>query len=134
MSDPLAGTWYSGIGSQLDLQVNGSQVSGTFTRKGTQGKVIGSVDPDPTRPNRALSFSVAWVQDVTPPQNFVSVTSYTGQYHKGEKPRPDVINAVFLLVDETSAQRQFASTFVGYDNFFRQKPTPEQIEQRKLLG
>ncbi len=135
--DPLSGVWYTGVGSKLELKVNGSKLEGYFhSTEGPGGKydVVGSVDPDPTLPNRALSFSVSWISLDTP-NEYRSVTSYTGQYHRHDSDGDEVINTIFLLADETTAKKQYASTFVGYDNFVRTRPSAEQIEkERRIRG
>jgi Avidin family len=127
-NDPLSGIWYSAVGSKLELAVNGSELRGFFhSTEGPGGKfpVVGSVDPDPNLPNRALSFSVSWITPDTK-KSYRSVTSYTGQYHRWED-ESETISTIFLLADETSPEKQYASTFVGYDNFGRNEPSAEDI-------
>ena len=128
--DPIEVVWYSKTGSVLNLYVNGSELTGYFYSLQVQPEewypLHGSVDPDQSLPNRALSFSVSWITDGTPSE-FRSVTSYTGQYHSLPN-GSEVINTIFLLQDETSPQKQYASTMVGYDNFVRVAPTLAEIE------
>jgi len=135
--DPLSGVWYSGVGSKLELRVNGSRLEGFFhSTEGPGGKyeLVGSVDPDANLPNRALSFSVSWIASDTPNEHR-SVTSYTGQYHRYDQDGDEVINTVFLLADETSPKKQYSSTFVGYDNFERTRASEEQIaKERRRRG
>jgi hypothetical protein len=131
--DPLSGVWYSGVGSQLKLEVSGSKLKGFFhSTEGPKGKyaLVGSVDPDPSLPNRALSFSVSWIRADTD-NDQRSVTSYTGQYHRYESDDEEAINTIFLLADETSPRKQFASTFVGYDNFARERPSAKEIDKER---
>jgi len=121
--DPIAGVWYSGVGSMLKLQVDGSELKGSFDSTEAHGgsfTVHGSVDPDPSKANRALSFSVCWIRKNGHPK-YRSVTSYTGQYHKLEN-GSEYLNTTFLMVDETTPEQDYASTYVGYDNFNRNKP------------
>lgn len=129
-TDPLACAWYSEIGSRLDLTVNGSLLDGVFhSVDGPRGdfRVIGSVDPDSSQPDRALAFSVCWI-DCDGSNEFRSVSSYTGQYHR-TMDGDEFINTIFLLVDETG--KQFASTFVGYDNFRKSPPSEEVVRMRR---
>jgi hypothetical protein len=116
--DPLNGTWYSGAGSRLELRVEESGLRGTFYRAedGSARPLVGSVDPDASQPHRALGFSICWIAD-DESSPYRSVTSYTGQFHADR----NEIATIFLLVDETSSQKQYASTFVGYDNFTRER-------------
>lgn len=133
--DPLSGVWYSGVGSKLELKVNGSRLEGFFHSTEASGgkyELVGSVDPDPNLPNRALSFSVCWIESDTP-NEYRSVSSYTGQYHRYDSDDDEVINTIFLLADETGPKKQFASTFVGYDNFGRTQPSPDQIKKARRL-
>src|ERR1700722_16997635 len=98
-SDPLSGVWFSEVGSKLELRVTGSEIRGFFhSTEGPSGKfkLHGSVDSDPSLPNRALSFSVSWINEDTP-NEYRSVSSYTGQYHRAGG--DDVINTIFLLAD-----------------------------------
>ena len=121
----VSGTWYSGAGSKLELHENGSELTGTFDSTENPGggsfEVHGSIDPDGTRPNRALAFSVAWIDGSTPSEDR-SVTSYTGQYHHSDLDGGDVIQVVFLLANETPPKKAYASVFVGSDVFRRIGP------------
>lgn len=130
--DPLSGVWYSGVGSKLEIKVSGSRLAGYFhSTEAPGGKfpINGSVDPDPDLPNRALAFTVSWIQVGAKPK-YRSVTSYTGQYHRlrdGE----EVIRATFLLAEETPPGKQYASTYVGYDNFERTVPTSAAVKKAR---
>jgi hypothetical protein len=127
--DPLAGVWYSGVGSKLELEVDGSRLTGSFDSAEAPGgrfPVYGSVDLDSTLPNRALAFTVSWIQEGTKLE-YRSVTSYTGQYHSlpdGE----EVIRTTFLLAEETRPGKEYASTYVGYDNFKRTAPSSNEVK------
>ena len=126
----ISGIWYSKIGSTLNLIVTGSELTGWFSRASNPSDTYvlhGSVDPDQSLSNRALSFSVSWIKEGTSSE-YRSVTSYTGQYHRLPDSR-EVINTIFLLQDESTPQRQYASTMVHYDNFSRDEPTMAEIEE-----
>jgi hypothetical protein len=132
--DPISGLWYSGVGSKLEITVTNSELRGYFhSTEGPNGKfpLVGSVDPDSSLPNRALSFSVSWITADTP-NEYRSVTSYTGQYHRSGG--DEVIKTIFLLADETAPTKQYASIFVGYDNFARTEPTKDQIDYQRKFG
>ncbi|MGE5342674.1 MAG: avidin/streptavidin family protein [Candidatus Omnitrophota bacterium] len=134
MSDPLDGIWYSSVGSVLKLEINGKTIGGVFSSKqnpdGGYYSVNGSIDPDTTLANRALSFSVAWFNEKNPNPGYRSVTSYTGQYH--QTAHGECINTTFLMVDETSPANEYASTYIGFDNFCKKEYTEEEI-RRELL-
>ena len=126
---PLSGTWYSAVGSRLELSENGDELNGYFESVENPGggkfKLRGSVDPNVKLQNRALSFSVAWMADAVPDE-FRSVTSYTGQYHRLPDGR-EVIKTIFLMADETTPARQYSSVSVGHDTFTREKPSVDEI-------
>jgi hypothetical protein len=130
-ADPLAGVWYSGVGSRLELHVHGARLTGFFASTEDEGErfpLHGSVDPDPHQSNRALSFSIAWI---TPDESdaFRSVTSYTGQYHRSAD--GEAIETIFLMADQTPPEKQYASVFVGYDNFHRESPSAEEVKRAR---
>jgi hypothetical protein len=118
------------VGSKLELHENGSELTGHFDSTENQGggsfPLHGSIDPDVSQANRALSFSVAWNKD-SQPSEFRSVTSYTGQYHKDG----EFIDVVFLLANETTPEKSYASVFVGSDSFTKTAPTPEEASRAK---
>ena len=127
----INGKWYSFKGSELILTEEGSELKGTFDSvQDPNGArpLHRSVDPDPSLPNRTLSFSVAWIKGDAS-SGPVSVTSYTGQYHGGGGTSfKEFIDVVFLLANETSPAKEYASVFVGHDRFTRDKPPAHQIE------
>jgi hypothetical protein len=121
----VTGTWYSAVGSRLQLKEKGSELYGTFdsteSATGKSFSLHGSVDPNTSLKNRALSFSVSWIDKSTPPKSkHRSVTSYTGQYHNDKG--VETIQVVFLLVNGTAPANAYASVFVGSDIFTRTKP------------
>src|SRR4029079_8090568 len=124
----VSGTWYSPVGSRLELEEKGSELTGSFDSTENPGggafAVHGSIDPDHTPANRALSFSVAWIDGSTPPE-FRSVTSYTGQYHDDDD--VETIDVVFLLANETTPAKAYASVFVGSDIFPRKRATDDEM-------
>jgi hypothetical protein len=131
---PINGIWYSSIGSELKLEEHGSELKGSFDSVQQPGKAFelhGSVYPNEERPNRSLSFSVAWPEDPASAK-YRSVSSYTGQYHHVDGVG-EFIDVVFLLVDETMPSRSFASVFVGHDRFMREKPGPARIDMDLAL-
>jgi Avidin family len=129
-SDPLAGVWYSTVGSKLELKIQDSVLTGSFESTENSGgkfEIHGTVDPDLEMPDRALSFSVCWI-DGRSKSKYRSVSSYTGQFHRTDSDA--IIETIFLLVDATSINKQFVSTFVGYDNFYREQPQSDKVRKR----
>jgi hypothetical protein len=126
----VSGKWYSPVGSMLVLEEHGAELTGKFDSTENPGggafDVHGSVDPDVNQPDRALSFSVAWMKGSAPLQ-YRSVTSYTGQYHKGDG--EEVIDVVFLLVNETTPAQSFSSVSVASDVFTRNPPSDEEVKR-----
>lgn len=125
----ISGKWYSPVGSLLELEEHGAELKGKFNSTENQGggafDVHGSIDPDGSLPNRALSFSVAWIKGSAPVE-YRSVTSYTGQYHNEDG--EEVIDVVFLLVNETTPAKSYASVFVASDVFTRNPPSDEEVK------
>jgi len=121
-SNPLNGTWYSTVGSELDLEVNGSELKGKFNS--TQdpsgpvpvvGSVATSVDPNPTF--LPVAFSAAWPagKDYGP-----SVTSYTGQYTNEND--QEQIEVIFLLANQVESTVLWKSTSIASEIFKRTHP------------
>jgi hypothetical protein len=121
-SNPLNGTWYSSVGSKLDLEVNGSELKGKF--HSTQdpsgsvpvlGAVATSVDPNPAF--LPVAFSAAWPagKDYGP-----SVTSYTGQYTNEND--QEQIEVIFLLANQVESTVLWKSTSIASEIFKRTHP------------
>ena len=119
-SNPLNGTWYSSVGSKLELEVNGSELKGNFesTQDPGSAPVFGSVaNVDPNPNFLPVAFSAAWPagNDYGP-----SVTSYTGQYtnENGQ----EQIQVIFLLADQVESTVLWKSTSIASDVFKRTYP------------
>ena len=120
-SNPLNDTWYSAVGSKLDLEVNGSELKGKF--HSTQDPsasvpVVGSVAGADANPNFIpVAFSAAWPagDDYGP-----SVTSYTGQYSNEDG--QEQIEVIFLLVNQVASTVLWKSTSIASDVFTRTQP------------
>jgi len=121
-SNPLNGTWYSKVGSKLDLEVNGSELKGKFdSTQDPSGYVpvfgsVASVDPNYSN-FLPVAFSAAWPagKDYGP-----SVTSYTGQYtnENGQ----EQIEVIFLLANQVESTVLWKSTSIASDIFKRTHP------------
>ena len=121
-SNPLNGTWYSSVGSKLELEVNGSELKGKFdSTQDPSGyvPVVGSVaSAGPNSRNfLPVAFSAAWPagNDYGP-----SVTSYTGQYtnENGE----ERIEVIFLVANQVESTVLWKSTSIASDLFKRTQP------------
>jgi hypothetical protein len=117
-SSPLNGTWISSVGSILELEVEGTALTGTFNS--TQDPsfkvpVVGSVASVAPNSNfLPVAFSASWPagKGYGP-----SVTSYTGQYTKeNERERIEVI---FLLASQVESTMLWKSTSIASDVFSR---------------
>lgn len=119
-ADNLSGTWYSGVGSTLELQVSGGTLTGFFesteTNPSKKYPLTGLVDPDTARHNRVLAFVVSWIDNISS-SKYRSISSYTGQFHS----KDNEINVTLLITDETSIHKQYRSTLVAHDTFTRQR-------------
>ena len=120
-SNPLNGTWYSSVGSKLDLEINGSELKGKFYSTQDPDSYttvfgsVASVDPSPNF--LPVAFSAAWPagKDYGP-----SVTSYTGQYtnENGQ----EQIQVIFLLANQMESTVLWKSTSIASDVFKRTHP------------
>ena len=123
----LSGVWYNELGSTMTLQINGSQLAGTYqTAVGNATglyQLTGSFDPMPTPGPSGISLGwvVAWNN---PSGNSHSVTAWCGQCQViGGR---ETLTAMWLLSEETDPQNDWKSVFVGKDVFTRTQPTPRQ--------
>lgn len=125
-----AGQWYNELGSQMNLEVSGSSVWGSYyTAVGdAQGiyELSGQINPSPQPYGQAMGWTVAWTN---PYANAHSTTAWSGEYQTvdGE----EEIVALWLLASETESEDEWASTRVGKDVFTRTMPSPEEIERNR---
>jgi hypothetical protein len=120
-SNPLNGTWYSSVGSELELEVHGTVLKGKFNS--TQDPsgfvpVIGSVASVHPNPNfLPVAFSASWPagEGYGP-----SVTSYTGQYTNEDG--HEQIEVIFLLANQAESIVLWKSTSIASDVFMRKQP------------
>ena len=116
-ASPLNGTWYSSVGSRLELRVEGNALKGHFHSTQATGRapVFGSVVDDPGSQFLPVAFSASWPagEDYGP-----SVTSYTGQY--SNKNGHEQIEIIFLLADQVASTVLWKSTSIAWDVFTRQ--------------
>jgi avidin family protein len=130
----IAGIWYNELNSKMELAVNGSGVTGTYSSAVGDASswylVVGLTDPAPKPTATALGLVVQWANSAH--GNSHSVTTWAGQYQ--------VVNGVeyiftfWLLTRETSTADNWQATLVGADTFQRTRPTDEQIALRQARG
>ena len=129
----LEGTWYNELGSEMNLQVEGNSVSGTYqTAVGdAQGiyNLAGTTDTEPYGQSQAVGFTVAWVNKSG---NSHSVTAWSGQLQMIDG--QEILTATWLLTQETDPGHDWASTLVGMDVFTRNKPSKTESEKRAKLA
>ena len=120
-SNPLDGTWYSSVGSKLELEVNGTVLKGRFeSTQDPSGHLpvfgsVASVDPNPNF--LPVAFSASWpASEGYGP----SVTSYTGQYTN--KDDHEQIEVIFLLANQVESIVLWKSTCIASDVFTRKHP------------
>jgi hypothetical protein len=124
----LEGTWYNELGSEMNLQVAGIEVTGTYqTAVGdAQGiyQLYGATDSEPTTPNQAVGFVVAWENEFGSSH---SATAWSGQWQliNGQ----ETITTMWLLTSETDPTQDWQSTLVGKDVFTRTQPSQAHIEK-----
>ncbi len=125
----LEGIWYNELGSEMNLQVDGMQVTGTYqTAVGNaQGiyQLYGLTDSDPAIPtNQAVGFVVVWENEYG---SSYSVTAWSGQWQMiGSE---ESITTMWLLTSESDPSQDWKSTIVGKDVFTRNQPPQHQIEK-----
>ena len=129
----IAGTWYNELGSVMNLEVNGSVLTGTYQTAVGDAEGIynltGGVDTSPLAGKQAVGFVVAWVNQYGSSN---SATAWSGQYQTMEG--IEEIQTQWLLTQETSPEDDWLSTLVNHDVFTRTAPTPEQVARRKKRG
>jgi hypothetical protein len=129
----IAGTWYNELGSVMNLNVNGSVLSGSYqTAVGNaQGiyALTGGLDSLPFSGEQAAGFVVAWINQYGTSN---SVTTWSGQYQVISG--VEQIHTLWLLTGETYPQDNWASTLIHNDLFMRTQPSKEQIAEILLRG
>ncbi len=123
-----AGTWYNELGSKMELQVNGSSLTGTYqTAVGDATGIyllVGSLDPAPSPGGQAIAWVVVWNNEYG---NSHSITAWSGQYQviQGE----EEIVSLWLLTSEQMPNHDWKSTLVNQDVFTRTAPSQQSIER-----
>lgn len=129
----VAGTWYNELGSVMTLNINGSQLTGTYQTAVGNAKgiysLVGGLDSLPSSGGQALGFVVAWVNQYGTSN---SVTTWSGQYQLIAG--IEQIGTQWLLTQETYPGANWASTLINHDLFSRTQPTEEQIAARIARG
>lgn len=131
---PIDGTWYNELGSQMVVSSDGQSLSGQYSTAVGSAEgwypLTGSLDSSPSNYSQAAAFTVAWVNAQSGSSQ--SATGWVGQYQfNGDV---EQIVTTWLLVSETPAGYDWASTGVGQDVFTRNPPTPEQVAARLRRG
>jgi hypothetical protein len=123
----LAGKWYNQLGSEMELNVQGGQITGTYKTKVGSAKgiyqLVGRTDTDDDNV-RNVGFVVSWENENGSSD---SVTSWSGELQtiNGN----DVISTTWLLTLETVPEANWKSTLIGKDFFTRNAPSSDEVEQ-----
>ncbi|HEV7645488.1 MAG TPA: avidin/streptavidin family protein [Pyrinomonadaceae bacterium] len=127
----IVGNWYNELGSQMQLNVSGSNVWGTYyTAVGTasgQYPLTGQSDSNPSKFSQALGWAVAWNNAYFGSSH--SSTSWSGQYQTVAG--SEEIIAFWLLTTEVQQQDNWEATQVGQDVFTRTQPSEEDIAKAR---
>ena len=130
---PLDGVWYNELNSSMDIKVNGSQITGTYTNAAGQltgnFTLTGAVDPTPGSAGQAVSFVVSWPNGS---QKGHSVTARTGTYRKASD-GTETLHTEWLLTTEVTQGKEWLSTLAGHDEFTRKQPPKAKVEMRMAL-
>lgn len=125
-----SGIWYNELGSQMELNISGSNVWGWYySAVGTAQytyQLAGQINPQPFPYSQALGWSVAWTNAY---QNAHSATAWSGQYQTVDG--DEEIVAFWLLTRERPEEDDWEATNVGKDVFTRTMPTEEQISRTR---
>ncbi len=128
----VSGTWYNELGSQMVLQVNGKNISGTYQTKVGDAHGIydltGKIDTDNDQ-STAIGWVVLWNNQYGSSD---SVTTWSGQIQVVAG--TDRIVTTWLLTTETDKNDTWHSTLVGKDTFTRLMPTDEDIQASLVMG
>jgi len=121
----IEGKWYNELGSVVNFEVNGGQLSGIYhTAVGDAegiypltGRINTSVET-----GQAIGFVVVWQNEW---RDSNSVTAWSGQTQVING--ADTIITTWLLTDETPVEDDWKSTIVGKDTFTR---IPQATEKK----
>ena len=121
----LGGTWYNELGSVMELEIRGSEITGIYkTNVGDADgwySIVGRTGG--AQANReTLGFLVLWKNGK---RDTDSVTVWTGELLADSRGN-ERIETMWLLTCETSAQDEWKSTLAGKD-IFQRWPFPEDF-------
>jgi len=126
----IEGTWYNELGSQMNISISGSTISGTYvTAVGSASGtyvLVGQVDTQPAAGGQAAGWTVIWANASGSSH---SVTTWSGQYQESEG--QEEILTFWLLTAEQLPQNDWAATNVGQDVFMRVQPSQDRINQAR---
>jgi hypothetical protein len=121
-----SGHWYNELGSQMELNISGSNVWGWYySAVGLAAytyPLAGQINTQPYPFSQVLGWAVAWTNAY---QNAHSVTTWSGQYQTVDN--QEEIIAFWLLTSETPEEADWAATNVGRDVFTRTMPAADEI-------
>ena len=124
------GTWYNEIGSQMNLQCVGKNISGTYhTSVGNASGIYnlsGQMDTDLDQ-STAIGWVVVWNNEYGSSD---SITAWSGQVQTVDGVL--YIVTTWLLTSETEQDDNWHSTFIGKDIFTKTQPSEE--ERRKNIS
>lgn len=131
----IAGTWYNELGSQMDVVLSGSTITGTYwTAVGNasgQYDLIGLIDPTlPSPGGQATGWTVVWKNGAG---NSNSVTTWSGQLQLSPSGSEEIVT-FWLLTSEQLTPNDWGATKIGKNVFTRTRPTPEKVEEARRQG
>lgn len=122
----INGSWFNELGSQMILQVNAKNITGTYHTKvgDASGKyeLSGKVDTDNDE-STAIGWVVLWNNEFGSSD---SVTSWSGQIQVLDG--IETIVTTWLLTTETDEDDTWHSTLIGKDTFTRLEPSADVKE------
>lgn len=125
----LAGTWYSELGSRLEIVLgNNELIEGNYYSAvgGAHSafRLTGIVDTLELKGSQCFGIVVSWNNEYV---NQHSVTVWSGQYQTIED--EEVLTTTWLLTHETDPTNDWTSTQVGTDTFHRTVPAVRSLKR-----
>jgi Avidin family len=123
----LKGVWYNELGSTMELEIQGSNITGRYNTKvgdaegwySLTGRASGVHDK-----GEVVGFVVLWNNDRADTN---SVTVWTGELLR-DRLGSERIETMWLLTAGSSVEEEWRSTRTGKDVFARNPPTAERAE------
>ena len=125
--DDILGDWYNQLGSRLTISsACDGQLSGNYESEVGDAECRYVMTGRYDTKGRSLGWVVTWNNKTH--GSSISTTSWSGQYQENEDGMPEILTT-WLLTEQTSPEKDWNSTNVGFGTFTRVPPTPEENQK-----